>query len=248
MKTELTKPEIRLILLEIADHLEKICKLEGLQYFIFYGTLLGAVRHSGFISWDDDFDVVMLENDVHRLVEAFQKYPNDNIRLLCQQTSPIYKDWVFRLVDTRTTVTESITGKQVANTGLGDRPIGLALDIYPLIGGFQNVLLQKILSVLYSIDFKISKKFQKIKLFYWIAETFRKFSSEKCYFTRADYKLTYEKPSIFPGLPLTFENKEFLAPTMASNILTARYGDYMTPPSEDEIAQWLHYETVSWVD
>ena len=64
MPSELTKIEIRSILLELAKHLEKICKYEGLDYFIFYGTLLGAVRHSGFIPWDDDFDVVMQKKDV----------------------------------------------------------------------------------------------------------------------------------------------------------------------------------------
>ena len=56
-----------------------------------------------------------------------EKYPHDNITLLCQQTTPNYEDWVVRLVDTRTKVTHSAVRKQVANINLEEHAIGLTL-------------------------------------------------------------------------------------------------------------------------
>ena len=53
---------------------DRICQLAGLQYYLYSGTLLGAVRHGGFIPWDDDFDCVMLRDQQEKLEEACDKY------------------------------------------------------------------------------------------------------------------------------------------------------------------------------
>lgn len=55
--------------MEILEYFDRLCKKHGLRYFMDYGTLLGAVRHQGFIPWDDDIDVAMFRSDYERLKE-----------------------------------------------------------------------------------------------------------------------------------------------------------------------------------
>ena len=60
---ELTKSEIRSSLLAIMVEIDRVAKHLGINYFLNYGTLLGAVRHHGFIPWDDDVDLGLLRKD-----------------------------------------------------------------------------------------------------------------------------------------------------------------------------------------
>lgn len=68
----------QLIQMEILSFFNDICIKENLRYFFGGGSLLGAVREKGFISWDDDIDVWMLKNDARKLLEVCEKYSNDS--------------------------------------------------------------------------------------------------------------------------------------------------------------------------
>ena len=61
--------EIQKHSVKILYALDEICRQEGIKYFLAYGTLLGAVRHNGFIPWDDDIDVQMPREDYDRFEE-----------------------------------------------------------------------------------------------------------------------------------------------------------------------------------
>lgn len=58
--------------LEVLSEIDKICKKHNIQYFADWGTLLAAVRHEGFIPWDDDLDITMKREDYHRFMEIAQ--------------------------------------------------------------------------------------------------------------------------------------------------------------------------------
>ncbi|EHE03878.1 lipopolysaccharide cholinephosphotransferase licD [Streptococcus pneumoniae 5185-06] len=70
---QLTVEDAKQIELEILDYIDTLCKKHNINYIINYGTLIGAVRHEGFIPWDDDIDLSMPREDYQRFINIFQK-------------------------------------------------------------------------------------------------------------------------------------------------------------------------------
>ena len=68
--------KLQLVQLEMLKDIDRICKENNIQYYILYGTLLGAIRHEGFITWDDDIDIGMLHNDFIIFQEVFICIPD----------------------------------------------------------------------------------------------------------------------------------------------------------------------------
>ena len=68
MKKELTLQEIQQASFEILKKIKEICDKEGFKYVLSWGTLIGAVRHKGFIPWDDDIDIMMPRPDHDKLI------------------------------------------------------------------------------------------------------------------------------------------------------------------------------------
>ena len=76
--------DIQLANLEMLKELDYVCKQQNLKYWLDYGTLLGAVRHKGFIPWDDDIDTGMMRDDYEKLYEVFDKTtrnPNISVKI-----------------------------------------------------------------------------------------------------------------------------------------------------------------------
>lgn len=76
--------------LELLAEFDRVCRANDLPYFALYGTLLGAVRHRGFIPWDEDLDVGMLRGDFDRLTEALQSEFGDRYFLQTVDTDPAF--------------------------------------------------------------------------------------------------------------------------------------------------------------
>ena len=69
---EMTLREVQLFGLEILKDVHHFCTLNGIRYSLAYGTLLGAIRHKGFIPWDDDIDIVMPRPDYEKFCKTFK--------------------------------------------------------------------------------------------------------------------------------------------------------------------------------
>ena len=83
--TEKELKQAQCIMLQILKKIDAFCKENDINYFLSYGTLLGAVRHNGFIPWDDDIDIGMLRNDYDKFCKLFGKEQGD----LVLRTPPI---------------------------------------------------------------------------------------------------------------------------------------------------------------
>lgn len=86
--------------LEILDIVDHICNENGIQYFADYGTLLGAVRHKGFIPWDDDIDICMLQPDLKKFLEVVSQY-QDEVMICSIYENPDYGHHPIRVTNAR---------------------------------------------------------------------------------------------------------------------------------------------------
>ena len=68
--------------LQILGDLDRVCRKYGIKYFALYGTAIGAVRHGGFIPWDDDIDVGMLREDYDKFIDIFNKELDGDYELI----------------------------------------------------------------------------------------------------------------------------------------------------------------------
>lgn len=112
--------------LAILDEVERICKKHQLTYFLVHGSLLGAVRHKGFIPWDDDLDLAMPRVDYDRFVQIAPKELSENLSLHTPETDPdLFWGALARIRDRRTTGMEA---KDLGHQG----NLGIWIDILPL--------------------------------------------------------------------------------------------------------------------
>ena len=96
--------EVHKGLLELLKVFKKICEEEGIWYTLAFGTVLGAVRHKGFIPWDDDIDLVMLRNDYNKLLSLPHDCFEEPFFLQTPETDPGYCRGIARLRNSNTTM------------------------------------------------------------------------------------------------------------------------------------------------
>ena len=99
MPKYLTKEELKETQLDILKYIDRICKENDIRYFVSYGTLLGAVRHKGFIPWDDDIDIMMPRKDYERFKREFK---SSQYEILSLENNADYYNNFIKVVDNRT--------------------------------------------------------------------------------------------------------------------------------------------------
>ena len=110
--------------LEILQELDRVCSENNIHYYLAYGSCLGAVRHKGFIPWDDDIDVVMTAEELDRLVAVKDAFASKYFL----QTRETDKNWSIMSCSVR----DSLTACFIAEEGTKDTNHGIKIDIYVL--------------------------------------------------------------------------------------------------------------------
>lgn len=237
------KKELR-ILCAIRD----ICERHGIDYWLDGGTCLGAVRHGGFIPWDDDIDIAMRKDDIKKFVEAAKKELPEGLFLQTRETDPSYNSPITKVRDTNSFMVE-----------YGDdfsKPYqkGLFVDIFPMIPypSFSKSACKSISKGYCKANGILSKP----HVYSWrsVAELFW-FGAKKAFYlavwhiancimkkdtyfsnTLAEngYGIMHRADSIFPPKNITFEGETFKGPANPDAYLTDLYKNYMQLPPEDK--------------
>lgn len=264
---QLTDLEQRQIRFELLCYFDEMCRKNNIHYSLTGGTLLGAVRHKGFIPWDDDVDVFLTRPEFEKLDAIF---PDDQ-RFIWQSRNkkPKYEYVFGRLIDTKTVILDA--------GGMPSEGNGIFLDVCVVDGVPDQVLLRKwhifLMKLIYkgrrSVIYDISQTeyFEK-GIVTRLAKTFiRKATSLEfwqCLMEREMKRYPFERgefvgnfTSQYGGrelmhrsswdsyVELEFEGRKFEACIGWNEYLKNIYGDYMQFPPEDK-RKGHHIGTVYW--
>ena len=266
---ELTKAEHCAIQLDILRFVDKYCNDCGIRYFLGDGTLIGAIRHQGFIPWDDDIDLRMPRPDCLKMIGSFNEYAKGTPYCLIDPKEERAKHFYIKVIDIRTVKAE--LGVDNSN-GL----LGVDIDIMPLDGCPEDVndfitWADNLRS--YNKSYAYKKKKASRAILGRIKDVFTKRIKGKLLLGMSCsevmdriYRITGEYPfdeskyvcavgivdrfrvpySCFSDYVLVpFEGEMFRAPIGYDEVLKTQYGDYMKlPPIEQQVTH--HSNKVYW--
>ena len=228
--------------LTILNTFDEICRKHDLRYYLMYGTLLGAVRHNGYIPWDDDIDVAMPIEDYLKFLKIGQQNLPENMFLQTDMTDSYHARFFakIRMNNTAFVPQESLTSK---------KHVGIFIDIFPLYKRppQQNSLKKIRIKLGNIIDTVLIDKRERNKLsrmiflpFYILPSKLLAKLRYKLWNLQSDYYYEFECNDYYPieifesTIDLIFEDRAYPAPKDYDKVLRTLYGDYMQLPPEDQ--------------
>ncbi len=247
--------KVQNIQLEIFIEFDRICRKNNIEYFFFYGSLLGAVRHQGFIPWDDDIDIILLREDYEKLLLIID---NDISYKMHVQSKHSDKESFFNITKIRMKGTYFYE-----ETILNKISEGIYIDIIPLDfvpnGKLKRYLHRKRVNLLHRLKashlktkFKFKTPFKSImilarKLFKIIPlnkyvnkieKLVQKYNKENNIYlsdlSSGPNDFVFNKEHFVKKTKLVFEQQIVIAPKQYDEVLKILYGDYMKYPKITE--------------
>lgn len=249
---ELDLEEKKRIAFDILCRIDDVCRRNSIPYYLAYGSLIGAVRHQGFIPWDDDIDIWVNYRDYKRFGEIIERETD-------YEVLNFEHDSAFPLMFTK--ISDRDTRVERINKKNGDFRRGIAVDVFPLIycpdkSGLKwpAVMINIIKALARNESGALHNPFQKLgcgvlnligldKVF-WQKKVYETFDgvpkTDYLYMPFSEYKLkdVHLAAQFASTVELPFNDRLFLAPAGYDEILRDIYGDYMElPPEEKRISK-----------
>lgn len=240
--TPLRKHQLKM--LQILIYIDKLCKENNIQYWLSSGTCLGAVRHSGFIPWDDDVDIEMMREDFLKFQKCFTE--NEKYLLQTHNNDRYYYSPFHKVREKNSAIYDSLYKYR-----------GVFVDVFCMEYVNLHVsqsfeIANRVLNKLYnksktSIENRISFKYYSAlflfakNVFFLLIKVARVINimlpnKQLRHTIGAGWpKNIRVKEEILPLTTIAFEGYEFPVPGNYDSYLSHMYGDYMSIPSEDKI-------------
>ena len=256
---EITKEEQKQLILDILIDFDQVCRNNNIPYSLAYGTLLGAVRHKGFIPWDDDIDVIVTRDNYNKLIDILNVKLQNNHKFICVENTQGFSAPLGKIID-NTTILKQI-GHYSDKIDLGVYIDVFVYDWIPVDKKRQKKILNKAVFLdklwsfcgnnfeAYNITIRIIRGIlNKTSLARWVSIYINKWASsctfEKVLMAALIYGV-YEREKntmFFSDLQdlkdYEFEGHKFLGIKKSDFYLMQWYGDYMKlPPVEARISR-----------
>lgn len=260
MGKDIQLAEMKQIELRVLKQIREICEAQGFRYFLVGGTLLGAVRHQGFIPWDDDIDIGMPRPDYERFIDYCLSH-DVPFKVMCNRSEKNYGYLYAKAMAPDTVILEESSNRY-------DVDMGIYVDIFPVdgLGDTRAEAVKKLNKTRFKRELLVAanwKKFSRsktrpvyyepIRLAFFCMSRGSSFGKlirkiESCYdkdgFDKKNFVGAvcgaYRNREIVPRevvaetVSLPFEDTEFRCPKEYDAYLTAIYGDYMKLPPEEK--------------
>ena len=246
------KKKLQIKILEIVKDIDKVCKQNNIPYYLAYGSCLGAVRHKGFIPWDDDFDIILKYEDYNRFLKACQQNLDSNKYFVqTLETDPNYYLSFAKIRNIQTTLIEE-------NNKFENMVNGVYIDIFPLVGYPDSKFKQLFFKINRAFVLSANRNIINNNFFYTIFKLILKivgknkiikYCTKKC--TKYNCNDYEHLISVFDGdgidVNLTsntilgkptyvqFEDIKLPIPEQYDTYLKNVYGNYMQLPSLEQI-------------
>lgn len=133
-------------IIDVYREYAKICDRHGLRYYVVYGNAIGAVRHGGFIPWDDDFDVSMPRPDYEKFLEIANEELPERLKIVTWRNTP-----EFNMISAKVQLADAETVKRIEREHGRQLSSGIYIDVFPIDGAPTSDFKWFVGSVWYSI-------------------------------------------------------------------------------------------------